>query len=359
VKFIGQIFVGLSRWLDSAASAIVAIISWAVPRHGIELVETESGAFTVVGREQATFPGDLVDHLPLQQEIASSPTSGHSVPPLKGSRVALVLRPSRFMFRQLELPSRASEFIEGIIRAQIDRLTPWGTDDALFGWSEPKAIPNGRIIVTVAATARTKVAPFVQAVTRLGAESVAISTFPETSEHGSAGIKILDHETRQAINIQRVRGALAAILTIVVLAAGISIGAATYLADDLSARQDDLSRRIGDRRAALRAGLDATGNSALAKLERRKHEQPAVVIVLDELAKVLPDDTYVTELRFEGKSMQVIGFTRDAAALIALIEQAPQFTGATFFAPTIRSPDGVGERFHVEIRLAQSYGPRS
>jgi hypothetical protein len=57
--------------------------------------------------------------------------------------------------------------------------------------------------------------------------------------------------------------------------------------------------------------------------------------------------------------MQVIGFTRDAAALIALIEQAPQFTGATFFAPTIRSPDGVGERFHVEIRLAQSYGPRS
>ena len=354
MKLLRQMIEVLSGWLDRVAGAIVAALGWFGAPGVVELVEGDNGAFTV----RASGKGASAAALQIKEGGRLQASSGAPVPNLKGSRVDVVLQPSRFMFRQLELPRRASEFLDGIIRSQIDRLTPWSAADAVFGWSTPNAIANDRIVVTVAATARTQLTPFVRAVTELGADSVAVSTVPEAPEHGGVAIKMLEQNTRSAVDIQRVRGVLAGMLIIAALAAGLSIGAASVIADDLSARQADLSRRIGDRRAALLAGLDASANSALARLERRKHEDPAVVIVLDELSKVLPDHTYVTELRFDGKSMQVIGVTRDAPSLIGLIEQSPQFARATFFAPTTRSQGDTGERFHIEVRIEPSQAAR-
>jgi len=87
--------------------------------------------------------------------------------------------------------------------------------------------------------------------------------------------------------------------------------------------------------------------------------QRAVVMVLEAVSRVLPDTTYVTELHVEGDKMQVAGLTQDAPSLIKLIEQSPQFTRATFFAPTTRSQNDPGERFHIEAHITPYFGSGS
>jgi general secretion pathway protein L len=94
-------------------------------------------------------------------------------------------------------------------------------------------------------------------------------------------------------------------------------------------------------------------------LAKRKQTSPSSVMVLEAISRVLPDSTYVTELRVEGDKMQVVGLTQDAPSLIKLLEQSPQFTRATFFAPTTRAQNDPGERFHIEAHITPYFGSGS
>jgi general secretion pathway protein L len=356
MSLLNQIGHLLSRWLDTVAAWIVATYAKVVAAPGVRVVEDKDGTFIVEADGKAASAPERI-RIVNGEVVASG--AGNAATMLKASRAELVLRPERFVVRPLELPRRATEFLDGIVRAQIDRLTPWSAENAAFGWSAPAEIPNERVSVTVAATARALVMPFVSAIAGLGAESIAVSTVVPGAHNGAAAIKVFDQRVRGALEVSRVRRTLAAAL----LAAGV-LAAAAVAGDiiggnEIDARLADVSSHIAAQRAKLRAGGDALHDSALAALERRRHETPSSVIVLEALSQILPDHTYVTELRIQGDKMQVVGVTRDAPSLIRLIEQSQHFTRATFFAPTTRSPSESGEHFHIEARIEPVFTPHS
>jgi general secretion pathway protein L len=129
-----------------------------------------------------------------------------------------------------------------------------------------------------------------------------------------------------------------------------------YIGNTLDSEQQQLQRRISQRRASLRLDPNAGGGSALNLLAKRKQTTPSSVMVLEALSQALPDSTYVTELRIEGDKVQVVGMTQDAPSLIRLMERSPQFARATFFAPTTRAQNDPGERFHIEAHITPSFG---
>jgi general secretion pathway protein L len=258
-----------------------------------------------------------------------------------------VLRPTRFLFRPLELPARAAGFLDGIVRAQIDRLTPWSAAEAVFGCSAPVAQGAESITTLIAAAPRRLALGYVGAVSGFHPSAVAIVT---EAEDGSGRIKVFEQKSRGAVDPARLSRTLQMVLGLAAVAAVAGSMAAGYLADSLSAQESELERQITQRRAALR-GSDGGERSPLALLERRKYDSAASVIVLESLSRLLPDHTYVTELHLGANKLQIAGITRDAPSLIPLIEQSQHFTRATFYAPTTRSPSDPGERFHIEAQI--------
>jgi general secretion pathway protein L len=351
-----RIIDSVTYWIELVAQAIVGALGRLRPARRAQLIEQDDGAFALrlQGRDakaaatsrqldRHVFAPDPATPAALPADVAAS---------LRGSHVELVLRDNRFLFRPLELPKRASEFLDGIVRSQIDRLTPWSAADAVFGWAPPVDTSGDRIALTVVATARARIAPYVQALTGIGASSIVITTQPHDGSLAHAGpITVFAQGTRGALDIARVSRMLFIVLTVASLTTALAATTAQFLTDGLDTQQLDLTRRIAERRAMLINGRNTGRTSARQTLEKRKHETAPNVMVLEALTRVLPDHTYLVELRAEGDKLQIIGITREAPSLIRLIEQSPYFTRATFFAPTTRSPDDPGERFHIEARI--------
>lgn len=345
-----------ARWMDAVTAFILGIAGRFSSPNLAEVVEQADGTFVLrKAGSGAAEPLRIVDG----QAVAAHPDVVAKM--LHGGRADVVLQPRRFMFRPLELPQRAGEFLDGVVRAQIDRLTPWSAAEAVFGWSKPAQSGTDRIAVTVAATARAVVQPYVQALLALGARSVTVLTVPADATAATAPIKVLEQSVGATLDAARIRRIVTVVLVIAALAAAVSFGASSVVSASLSARQDDLARRIALRRAEIRNGRERgeLASTPLHALERRKYEQPVAVLVLDTLSQILPDHTYVVELRIEGDKLRLTGITRDAPGLIRLIEQNPMFTRATFFAPTTRAPSDPGERFHIEAHIEPIQAPRS
>ncbi|MBR0757064.1 PilN domain-containing protein [Bradyrhizobium jicamae] len=342
MKLVSSLKAMLAAWTGSVAAAVIAGINRVVSPRIVRLVEGDDGGFAVEAAGKA-------DNAPTRIAWADSALSAPNLANLfRGSRVEIVLQPKRFLFRPLELPARAADFLEGIVRAQIDRLTPWSAGEAVFGCTAPVAQGADGITTMIAATTRKVATSYAQAVAAFHPAAVAVCT--DVEGHGSR-VKVFEQSARGALDVNRLSRALQLVLAVAAVAALLSASVSAYVASSLGAQEDEVARQISARRAAIRAGSDGGDRSPVAALERRKYETPASVIVLESLSRLLPDHTYVTEMHLAGNKLQISGITADAPSLIPLIEQSGHFTRATFYAPTTRAPSDPGERFHIEARV--------
>ena len=343
----------LSRWIDDVTAGLARIGSALRRRRTIELVEQPDGSFLALELRNGVKRPLSEPPLRFGEGGLAARKSARLSGLIPKSWIDVELVSSRFVFRTLELPLGADQFLEGIVRSQIDRLTPWSAGDAAFGWGAPREVAPNRISVTVAATAHARVAPIAKSLiaerahgvrmsTRLTDENAIVRIWTQQSDRGG--------DRRLRLGVLIALGAAG--LTLLV-----SLGAWLIVGNLYDARDWELRQDLARRRAELLQGRDPTAQAVQA-IEERKRTTPSAVIALEEMSKALPYDAHLTELRIEDGKIEIIGVARDASALIPLIEQSSQFTEATFVAATTRVPNG-GELFHIEARLQASFVSRN
>jgi general secretion pathway protein L len=342
----------VSTWLDDVAAGLTRLGAMVRRSRRIELVEQADGSFLVVDVSKQPAEGAEGPSLRIDESGMADPISPDTRSLLTRSSVDVMLAPSHFIFRSLELPQGARQFLEGVVRSQIDRLTPWSANEAAFGWSEPTEAGNGQIAVTVAATARSLVAPIARAVMTARADQVRMAT--RIGEGQTLVIPVFSQDIGGGNGGQGLRKGLVAGLALSGLAFALSLGAWLVAGGGNEARMADLQNQIAGRRSELMNRRGPAAEEALKALQARKWATPSAVMTLEALTKTLPDDSHLTEFRIEGGKVQIAGSATDPPALIRLIEQSRQFTQATFFAPTVRGQSG-GQSFHIEAHIQPSF----
>jgi general secretion pathway protein L len=105
---------------------------------------------------------------------------------------------------------------------------------------------------------------------------------------------------------------------------------------------------LAEARQGAQSGRD--GTDPAGRLLAMKSEV-GVLEVWDELSRILPDHTFLTESRMADGKLTVSGFSADAAKLVRIIDQSPLFSGAALTAAITPDATEHKERFSLSFKL--------
>src|SRR5258705_114710 len=122
------------EWIAAVAGTVESVTCRLVRRRQILLSEAADNTFTArlaSARNGPALP-DVSFRLSRGRPSPSLPADWEAA--VRGSRVEILLTSGQVLFRSLDFPKQAGDVLDGRIRAQIDRLTPWSAEYLGFCW---------------------------------------------------------------------------------------------------------------------------------------------------------------------------------------------------------------------------------
>ena len=270
--------------------------------------------------------------------------------------IVLALPAERVLRKTLDLPLAAEAELANLLRFELDRQTPFSPEQARYDYRvTARDRQSGRIKVEMAVAPREAVERALSIAAGWGLEPAIVTvTGDEESE------RAFDLSGRAAPNGFGGRAVLTALLA-VVAAALLAVAVALPLQWQAAAA-DEAERALAAARAAAREAADL--REALGRrrqdsrfLLERKLTTPMAVSVLAHLTRLLPDDTYLFELRLQSGRLRVRGYAPAASPLLELFERHPRLREARFESPVTRVPGIDKERFDLSAALAAEDAP--
>lgn len=366
---IGDIGTLLRRWLDVLAGVYFEQReAWRGRR---ALVVTHERSRLVIRRASSDVDRMAAPGQPIEQEQSEivavvepgQPVSDDVSQLAHSGFVILELPDEHVAVRRVAVPAQARDFVDGIVRNQIERLSPWRADQAVHGFAvdsdgEDRATLDVCVLIAsrdAIDTAREQLAAIGLTVDRIvasvrNADGAKPGTRPETmpvTRPVTLWSRLVDvsAETRNRMRRQIGIGIAGTI------AASLGLGLwAMASAQFIRAESDDTAKRIASLRRQLQAPLTLKSAASLPANQRvwyEKEMSPSAAIVLEALSRALPDTAHLTELNLRGATLTIAGLTSDAPSLIAPLEHSGSLTDVRFSAPTTRGADDAHFAFHI------------
>jgi general secretion pathway protein L len=337
----------LTNWLDELAAALAAWRGWR--RKKASIIARREGARVVLRRE-----GDAA--APPVAILEAGEKAPADLTKIAGGRsIDFEIPPAALVRRRLTVPSQARDVLPGIVRNQMERLSPWPLAAALYGFDAPTGVGDGKNLeVRILIAAKKTADALLEEAETFGLRPdrlVARRDGDTSDSYCTLWSRVGAADSRRASAPRAIAAALSGIVLLSALVTGwaaLSTAGLYAERDELATRADTLRRHDRGSGGKEAAALKDPAQRAWAM----KETAPVSVFVLEALTKALPDSAYVTELTFARGVLRVTGLASDPPSLIAALEHSGEFSGVHFFAATTRDADSGLYRFNIEAQTA-------
>lgn len=265
----------------------------------------------------------------------------------------LLLPPGVVLRRPITLPAAALDNLRTVLGFELDRQTPFKPEQVVY---DSRVLRNDagakQVLVELALIPKERLQA---ALAVIGGVAATLSGVDVRGPDGRAlGYNFLPAEQRRGQRNTRLylhAGLVAASVLFLLLAMGRLLDNRDEAVTRLGAESEE---RHDEARAAARL-RDSLEEAALAAnfLAIEKARQPSMVLLLDELTKLLPDDTYLERLNATRGEITLSGQSNQAAKLVSVLQASTLLRNPSLSGPIQPDARTGKDRFNITA----GYGP--
>ncbi len=266
--------------------------------------------------------------------------------------ITLALPPGRAVTQRVRLPLAAEETLHEVIGFEMDRLTPFRREEVYYDQRVlGRDADKQQLDIALTLSPRATVDAFLEQAGRLGLTPERVDV--ATGEPGKpAGLDLLHREVRRG------PGGVAKAVTVLLLLVAAGLGTATLMiplerkAGLMERLQSEVAAARKDAAAARQLEGELSAQQAqVLYVHELKLATPTKSMILNDVTKVLPDDTWLYQLRVNENRLEISGYAPNSSSLIQLFEDAPGFAEPKFRAPVTQDPKLGVDRFSLELKI--------
>lgn len=268
-------------------------------------------------------------------------------------RRVLMLPGPMVLRRVLTLPAAALDNLRTVLGFELDRQTPFKPEQVVFDSRVLRHEPGAKqVAVELALVPRERLQ---QALAEIGGVAASLSAVdvgaPDDRRLGYNFLPAEQRRSRPNTRLWMHAGLLAASVLFLLMAMGRLLDNRAGAVESLRAESEKVQ---GEARAVakLRANLEDAATAANF-LAIEKSRQPSMVLLLNDLTRLLPDDTWLERLNFSRGEVSLNGQSGQAAKLVGILQDSALLRSPALSGPIQPDVRTGKDRFNITA----GYGP--
>ena len=265
--------------------------------------------------------------------------------------IVLALPHDRVLGKILTLPLVTEENLNQVLEFQMEAYTPFSASQVYFCHRvADRDFMRGQLAVEFAATPRDAVDEALKTLGNWGCVIRAVVT--EDMLAAGNPVNLLPSAQVKPTSLLR-QGLNPWLATLVMLLAAAAMAMPLVIKREAVVQMlpwVEKGKTAAEAADALRRELETKVNEH-NYLPGKRLALPPVIVALEELTRILPDDTWVQQLDIKSKELQIQGETASSVRLIGLFEQSFIFHDASFRSPLTKGQTAGAERYQLALQM--------
>ena len=265
--------------------------------------------------------------------------------------VTVAVEPKMALIEEIDLPAAARSNLRQVLAFSMHKFTPFSADDVYYDYAAI-ASNDQTIRIRVAVVQKKVVERIFEGLPGWRLESAPESVFAQPKQDGQAVLRFRDARYR-FWRMSKMRAAL--------LAANLFlVGAALAIPYAQSHRHlSELQVQLEETLASMEGSMETRRRIEDIRMQtdflaKRTDRHVGALALLEELAFMIPDSTWLQRLELADGEMHLHGYSSEATALLALLQHSDLFAEARFASPVTREDMPEHDRFHIIMKTTQT-----